>query len=340
MQPIELTLSCSYTTAVQPTRRVCEVASMFGLGVGRQRTIAVVPQITLPITPASIVFITGASGGGKSTLLRLIGEQLRQRADVRVVEFGGGAWRGASCGVRDAENAVLHNAFRISQAAGRNPHSAIVEVIGGREPHGATLEQAVRWLSLAGLNDAFVMLRKVGELSDGQRYRFALACAMAEAETERDEGTEGRRDEGEEKMQTAGAIHCPRREDEQLTVVLADEFGSTLDRVTAKVVARNVRKWVSRGLRPASCGLRDAECGVRDAGCGVRDAGNAASQAAGRKPHSASRTPHTPSGGAICFIAATAHDDLLEHLEPDVLVVQEPGEGIGVHLRERMGGAD
>ncbi|MHB1157904.1 MAG: ATP-binding cassette domain-containing protein, partial [Phycisphaerales bacterium] len=88
MQPIQLTLSCSYTTATEPTRRVCEVASMFGLGVDRRRTIAVVPEVTLPITPASIVFITGASGGGKSTLLRLIGEQLRQREGVRVVEFG------------------------------------------------------------------------------------------------------------------------------------------------------------------------------------------------------------------------------------------------------------
>ncbi|MHB1158115.1 MAG: hypothetical protein ACYC26_14915 [Phycisphaerales bacterium] len=208
---------------------------------------------------------------------------------------------------------------------------AIVEAIGsrepqdaGRKPHSATLEQAVRWLSLAGLNDAFVMLRKVSELSDGQRYRFALACAMAEAE-ERDLGTEGRRDEGEESARHEPQAAGRKPHSAGLTVVLADEFGSTLDRMTAKVVARNVRKWVSRGLRPASCGLRDGE--------------GAKPQAADTQ--AASRKPHNPSGGApVCFIAATAHDDLLEALEPDVLVVQEPGEGISVHLRDRIGGAN
>ena len=63
-------------------------------------------------------------------------------------------------------------------------------------------------------------------------------------------------------------------------MVLADEFGATLDRLTAQVIARNIRKWVTRSR--------------------------------------------------VCFVAATTHDDLLEALAPDTLIVQHPGRAIEV----------
>jgi hypothetical protein len=85
---------------------------------------------------------------------------------------------------------------------------------------GPPLEDVMHTLSLAGLNDAFVMLRRPGELSDGQRYRLRLAQTIAHVET--------------------------KASDAPLPVVLADEFGATLDRVTAAVIAHNLRKWVTR----------------------------------------------------------------------------------------------
>ena len=196
---------------------------MFGLGVDERKTINLIRPTQLTLGSGQVVFITGASGGGKSTLLRLIGEQLCQRNDTNVIDF---------------------------DALGDADDGPLVETIGG------TLEEATRWLALAGLNDAFVMLRRPGELSDGQRYRFRLARAMAASER-------------------AGA---------SLTVALADEFASTLDRLTAMVIGRNVRKWTRRS--------------------------------------------------GVCFIAATAHDDLLESLEPDTLVVQHPGEELQVMARD------
>ena len=82
----------------------------------------------------------------------------------------------------------------------------------------ASLEQVCHWLSLAGLNDAAVMLRKPEQLSEGQRHRLKLAQAMAVVE----------------------------RRPEPWAVLLIDEFGSTLDRTTALALARSVRRWVAK----------------------------------------------------------------------------------------------
>jgi hypothetical protein len=223
---IPLTLAKQYHTAVAPSPRVCRIAAMFGLGVDQQRQVTVVPPITLKLHAGQVVFVTGASGGGKSTLLDLIREALNTGyRDVRVIDF------------------------QQLNPPGDRP---LVDCFD------APLEPVVRWLSLAGLNDAFVMLRRPGELSDGQRYRLRLAQALAAVESSTD---------------AAGDI--------ALTVVLADEFAATLDRPTARVIARNIRKAVTR--------------------------------LAGQ-------------GRPVCFIAVTSHDDLLETLQPDTLVVQEPGE--------------
>lgn len=225
MNQCNLLLARSMRTAVEPTENVCRVAAMFGLGVDEHRTIEVVAPTQVVLRPGQVVFITGASGGGKTTLLRLINERLADQPDVTVIDF----------------------------AATESSERSLVDSLGGE------LEQSMRWLSLAGLNDAFVMLRTPDQLSDGQRYRFRLAQAMAQAE-----------------RGSAARLH----------VVLADEFAATLDRLTAAVVARNVRKWINR------------------------------------------------CSAGVCFVAATTHDDLLEPLDPDVLIVQHAGEKLELHTRD------
>lgn len=87
-----------------------------------------------------------------------------------------------------------------------NPDSPLIDTVG------ATFQEALTLLSKVGLNDAFLFLRRYPELSDGQRYRYRIA-----------------------KMVDSGRRFW-----------LADEFCSTLDRTTARVVAYNMQKMARR----------------------------------------------------------------------------------------------
>lgn len=213
----KISIEYSVATSVKPSKRVMQTAAMFGLGVDDKRSIKIIPKCIIPLPLSSVIFITGPSGSGKTTILRLIGEKALAMG-LRVICFDK---------LPDLPDLPLVDAFDLP------------------------LNQMTALLALAGLGDAFVMLRKPSQLSDGQRYRLRLAQMFDIAE----------------------------RSDSN-TIIIADEFGSTLDRLTAKIIARNAHSWVSK-------------------------------------------TKHT-------FIAATTHDDLLEALEPGVLIVKGLDENIEV----------
>lgn len=118
-----------------------QTAAMFGLGVDDNRLIKIVPQCVIPLPPASVVFITGPSGSGKTTILRLLSEKAIEMG-LHVIRFD-----------------------ELPELADR----PLVDVFD------LPLEQVTALLALAGLGDAFVMLRKPSQLSDGQRYRLRLA---------------------------------------------------------------------------------------------------------------------------------------------------------------------
>lgn len=226
---IEISVGLSRPTAVTPSARVAQVAAMFGLGLDEAREVCVVPAARVPIAGGAVVFITGPSGGGKSTLLRQIADGLAAHPGARV-----------------------HRLDDFAADADR----PLVDCFGD-----ADLPAVLETLSTAGLNDAFVMLRRPGELSDGQRCRFRLALALSRIDA------------------------APSNPGARLDVILADEFAATLDRPTATVLARSVRKWTRR--RPG-----------------------------------------------VCFIAATTHDDLLEPLDPDVLIDKRLGPEMHVLTRK------
>jgi len=77
---------------------------------------------------------------------------------------------------------------------------------------GRDVDEAIRLLTTAGLSDVFLWLRTYEELSDGQRYRYRLA-----------------------RLLESGA-----------QIWMCDEFCSTLDRDTAKVVAFSIQKVARR----------------------------------------------------------------------------------------------
>lgn len=202
-----LHLQQTVQTQAQPTDRSMDIAVMFGLSIDGQRDHTIIPPIELTLCPSQLVFVTGVSGGGKSTLLRLISQAMPVNASS------------PSGSTEPSVDLVWSD--RLAQL----PEAALVDALAYPEgPQAnlqrppATLERVCHWLSLAGLNDAAVMLRQPKQLSEGQRHRLRLAQAMAVAE----------------------------RSEADWTVLLIDEFGSTLDRITAAALARSVRRWISR----------------------------------------------------------------------------------------------
>lgn len=77
------------------------------------------------------------------------------------------------------------------------------------------IEQALTILSRVGLAEAWTYLQQPSELSDGQRWRLILAMMIVRSST-----------------------------DNGVAVIAMDEFASLLDRLTAMIVARSLRKIV------------------------------------------------------------------------------------------------
>lgn len=168
---MKIELSKSFSTRVERSERVIKVAEAFGLGL-EDREFVVLDKVELDVSMGDVVYICGQSGSGKSVLLRELANAVGENHTVMTLE--------------DIEFI----------------DKPIIDQIG------ETMADAIRLLSIAGLSDAYLYVRKPGELSDGQRYRFRLA-----------------------KLIEQGA-----------DVWVADEFGAVLDRVTAKIVAWNMAK--------------------------------------------------------------------------------------------------
>ena len=228
-------LEKKFETQVEMSRNVGEVASMFGLGGRRDRMYRILDHCEIEIEAGQVVYITGGSGAGKSVVLRMLKEEIiKQESGDRNQESGDRSQESED----KKKNNILIDLGEWEVASGK----PIVDCFGEAE-----LEEVLGWLSMAGLSDAFAMLRKPEELSDGQRYRFRLAQALAQR---------------------------PK-------FIVIDEFCASLDRVTAAVVAANVRKFADRF--------------------------------------------------GTTFVVATSHDDLLEDLGPDVVVVKHLGCGCEVY---------
>lgn len=160
----------------QITEKVAAVMRMFGLTVDRLTERAANHNCTIKIKAGDIVYITGPSGSGKSVLL----DELEKSVPV--------------------SDKINLNEIELPA------DKALIDCIE------ADLLKALKLLSTAGLNDVFCVLNEPANLSDGQKWRFRLAMALATGKK----------------------------------IVLADEFCSELDRVTAAVIAYNVHKFAKR----------------------------------------------------------------------------------------------
>ena len=154
-------------------------------------------------------FDVGARSGSKEARSRV---RLPEVGAGRVVLIAGPTGAGKSTLLRRYRRGLAHGRV-IDLARMRLPERAVIELFPSM-----SIEGALAGLSRVGLAEAHTYLLPPSKLSDGQRWRLRLAVAVARCEA------------------------SPRK----TFTIVADEFAALLDRVTAWIVARAVRKAVDR----------------------------------------------------------------------------------------------
>jgi ABC-type ATPase with predicted acetyltransferase domain len=166
-------LNAALITQPHPSQSVFTLASAFGLGLAPHR-FPIADNLKIDLAPHQILFITGPSGSGKSTLLKILKKSLTPNLCLDQIHL--------------RPKKILPDQFRLS------------------------LPNALHYLSIAGLADAFILLRTPPELSDGQLFRLKLALALSK----------------------------------NPPLIIVDQFLDSLDRLTARILAANIRKFADR----------------------------------------------------------------------------------------------
>lgn len=136
------TVDRSFTSSVERTPRVLEIAEGFGLGLSDKKFV-IYDNLKIEVNAGDVVYITGQSGSGKSLLLNDLAAQMAA----------------AGMKVADLNKITLED-------------KPVIELVG------KTIGEATDLLAKAGISDAWIYIRKPSELSDGQRYRLKLAKVM------------------------------------------------------------------------------------------------------------------------------------------------------------------
>lgn len=172
-------ISKSFTWQGKITEKVSSVCRMFGLTIERLKDQRRTHSCRVEINPGEIVYITGPSGAGKSVLLRELEKAVPAKSRINLDEIKLAGDKTVIDCINTEDNGVL---------------------------------ASLRLLSTAGLNDCFCILNQPGNLSEGEQYRFRLACALAAGKK----------------------------------FIFADEFTSTLDRITASSISYRLRQFADK----------------------------------------------------------------------------------------------
>ncbi len=179
-------VSATYKAHNGLTTRAEKVKETFAVD-STQMYSTVLKNLTMKISAGDVVLITGASGSGKSTLLKFLINPIKElKSSLEIV--------GEISGIELLDTAKLDTNW--------NNELPLIDQVGN------TIESAIALLNDVGLAEAHLYLKKPWQISDGQRYRFAIA----------------------------------RLCDSKRNWWIADEFASTLDPLTASIVSKGLRK--------------------------------------------------------------------------------------------------
>lgn len=141
----------------QPSSHASVVMDHFGIGFETGRNV-IAENLELPIEKGDVVCFTGASGSGKSSLMRAVAEQIGEIADCGL-------------GIADSPNpqSPIRNSLRVLNIDTLDLGSRILV-----DSFNLPVKETLQLLSMCGLGEAQLLLRTPQELSDGQRYRFSI----------------------------------------------------------------------------------------------------------------------------------------------------------------------
>jgi ABC-type ATPase with predicted acetyltransferase domain len=185
-------ISKSFNWQGQVTDKVTQVCRMFGLTVDRLAERTARHECQLNVNDGDIVYITGPSGAGKSVLLREMEKSIPEPDRVNLAK------------IKLPRDKTLIDCICLPQGI---PNGSEASPSGDDD-----LVTGLRTLSIAGLSDCFCILNQPANLSEGQKFRFRLAMALAAKKK----------------------------------FILADEFCSNLDRTTAAVISYNIHRFAKR----------------------------------------------------------------------------------------------
>ncbi len=182
--------SVSYHTKVRRTRSTHAIQQAFGISPDTIRS-DVIRKLSIELNPGEILLVVGPSGSGKTSVLESLTRNSKMNTDIRI--------EGSIEIPKDA---------KIGTFQPIKSDKPLIEYLSGKDT-----SMGLYLMSVAGLSEAFLFLKRFKELSKGQQYRAMLARLIASKNN----------------------------------IWVADEFCSNLDKVTANIVANNLQK-ISRSL--------------------------------------------------------------------------------------------
>lgn len=181
-------VSLRYRIRNGSTERTNTIKEAFGVD-SEHAFSPVLEDFSLRIEPGDVALITGASGCGKSTFLKLL---TMERSALRKTL----QWSGEFPRFAGSKIGVLNTIFDLSKSLVDQ-----VQIQGN-------IREAIELLNSVGLTEAYLYIKRPNQISDGQRYRFAIAKLC----------------------------------DSEKPIWIADEFVSTLNPEMAAIVAKGIRK--------------------------------------------------------------------------------------------------